>query len=403
MTTLHRPRELDASTANLARKLAPVLMLDSGEPFAPDTVGVTRLSVGEPSPSCPQIPTAPNGTSCVLEFAIWWAGDTPHNYDLEHIWIAVDTDGNGLFVSASAHGGVVDLPDAEWTDGRPAIYCVPGKRMFASTPDAIKALRNICSSGEGIAGILLNDMFAAQLSFVTPYDQFLAREYLRSLRPTPTFEFTRAAHLKEARFVSWDELALEIPRIIRDHCEDLRRRRRGLKAVFLDSGDTLINEMTEVFDPHHDGLVLSADPIDGALDLMDALRGRVPTALVADGRVKSFRNVHGALGFYDHFDARAISETVGVTKPHPLMFIDAMRKLGLRREDASGILMVGNNLHRDIRGARRLGIGTVWLNWNDRYDRTPQDPMDEADHEVRTPREVLALIESELATSGFSD
>ncbi|NIY72010.1 hypothetical protein HCZ30_06110 [Marivivens donghaensis] len=46
--------------------------------------------------------------------------------------------------------------------------------------------------------------------------------------------------------------------------------------------------------------------------------------------MQSFRNVHGALGFFDHFDARAISETVGVTKPHPLMFIDAMRKLGLR-------------------------------------------------------------------------
>ncbi|NIY72009.1 hypothetical protein HCZ30_06105 [Marivivens donghaensis] len=65
--------------------------------------------------------------------------------------------------------------------------------------------------------------------------------------------------------------------------------------------------------------------------------------------------------------------------------------------------MVGNNLHRDIRGARRLGIGTIWLNWNDRYDRTPLDPMDQADHEVRTPRDVLALIENELAASGFSD
>ncbi|NIY72011.1 hypothetical protein HCZ30_06115 [Marivivens donghaensis] len=273
MTTLHRPEELDAATARLARKLAPVLMLDSGEPFAPDTVGVTRLSVGEPSPSCPHIPTAPNSTTCVLEFAIWWAGagNTPHNYNLEHIWIAVDADGNGLSVSASARGGVVDLPDAEWTDGRPVIYCVPSKRMFASTPDAIKALRSTSASGEGI---LMNDMFAAQLSFVTPYDQFLVREDLRSLRPTPTFKLTLAAPLNEARFVSWDELALEIPHIIRDQCEDLRRRRRGLKAVFLDSGDTLIKEMTEVFDAQLEGLVLSAEPIDGTLDLMDALRGR---------------------------------------------------------------------------------------------------------------------------------
>ena len=98
-------------------------------------------------------------------------------------------------------------------------------------------------------------------------------------------------------------------------------------AVCLDCGDTLIDEGTEV---KTDGDVsLRADLIPGADTLLHALKQRgYPLALVADGPVATFHNNLGPYGLYDLFDAYAISEAVGVSKPDAAIFHHALRATG---------------------------------------------------------------------------
>ena len=96
----------------------------------------------------------------------------------------------------------------------------------------------------------------------------------------------------------------------------------SILAVLFDSGDTLVDEGTEIFDPA--GVVIRADLIPGAAQLIGELKRRgYRLGLVADGQAASFRNVLGLHGLYDRFDVHAISEQVGEMKSHPAIW--AMR------------------------------------------------------------------------------
>jgi len=64
------------------------------------------------------------------------------------------------------------------------------------------------------------------------------------------------------------------------------------------------------------------------------------------------------LGLTQYVDVLITSEEAGVEKPHPLMFLLALNKLGLRPSEA---MMVGDNPVADIEGAKALGIKTVLL------------------------------------------
>lgn len=404
--TALRPAMPEADALVLARRHAPLLRLDLRDPFRPDVVGVTRLAVGETSPSCHHVPPAPEGSAFVLEYAIWWDGDIQHLYELEHVWICFDATEQPLATFASAHGRLLDMAGAEHREGRPVLFCEPGKHAHAPTLEGILAHREgldrACTSGQRLTGILVQDKFRAELSALSPYDQYLGREYLRSLCFQPTYDYGVTVDLADLVYLSWSELRAEIPRFLRSQLEDLRRRRRGLKAVFLDSGDTLIDEESQIWDPEREGIVLQANAIPGADALMQGLAARgVPVALVADGRDESFRRVHGALGYWDMFEVKAISETSGICKPDPRMYLEAMRKLGLRQTDAAGIVMMGNNIKRDIRGANALGLTSVWLDWNTRYDRTPDSDLDRADHILRDPQALLDLVDRLTEESGW--
>lgn len=137
-------------------------------------------------------------------------------------------------------------------------------------------------------------------------------------------------------------------------------------VIFIDSGDTLIDEGTQVYD--QDGTVLRADIIEGADELLSYLHQKgYKIALVADGTWVSFQNVLKQNYLSQYFDAWVVSEIVGVQKPHANMFLEAMKKLNLSEEEKKYIVMIGNNLKKDIAGANRFGIISVWLSWSKRY------------------------------------
>lgn len=163
--------------------------------------------------------------------------------------------------------------------------------------------------------------------------------------------------------------------------------------IFTDSGDTIIDEATQVFD--HRGIVQEAEFIPGAKEVLEALHNQGYTiALVADGEAESFDNVYRKNGMGHCFSTSTISEIVGHQKPHVSMFEDAMTKQSLTEADKKRIVMIGNNLKKDIAGANRFGLISIWINWSPRYMLAPEAPEEVADYVVNTPEELLPLLES---------
>ncbi|MFC1974967.1 HAD family hydrolase [Chloroflexota bacterium] len=163
-------------------------------------------------------------------------------------------------------------------------------------------------------------------------------------------------------------------------------------AICLDCGDTLVDEGTEIKDER--GVVLQAELIPGAAEMIHELKRRgYQLALVADGPVGTFHNVLTAHELFDLFDALAISEAVGVDKPVSRMFTHALDQLDLTPKDYVRVVMVGNNLARDIKGANQLGLISVWLDWAPRRSKIPADALEVPQYTIKTPAELLPLIE----------
>ncbi len=161
--------------------------------------------------------------------------------------------------------------------------------------------------------------------------------------------------------------------------------------VFIDSGDTIIDESTQVLDER--GIVTHAGLVPGASEMLRTLhREGFLIALVADGECESFENVYRENGLGGCFDAWIISEAVGCQKPAALMFETAMQKLRLKDADKPRIVMIGNNLKKDVAGANRMGLTSVWLDWSPRYFHTVQEADWQPDYTVHTPMELIPLL-----------
>lgn len=162
--------------------------------------------------------------------------------------------------------------------------------------------------------------------------------------------------------------------------------------IFTDSGDTIIDEGTEV--RNDDGIVIHAELIPGAGETLKALydAGYV-IAMVADGEEQSFTNVYEENGLGYCFHTRTISELVGIQKPSKRIFSDAMEKNHLTKEDKKRVVMIGNNVKKDVAGANRFGITSILLDWSPRYDMNPSEESEVPDYTVHEPKELLSLIE----------
>ena len=165
-----------------------------------------------------------------------------------------------------------------------------------------------------------------------------------------------------------------------------------LLALCFDFGDTLVDEATEIKD---DLLVtLRAELIPGADQVLHELKRRsYRLALVADGWPATYSNVLKQHDLYHLFDAFAISEHLGVQKPDARMFVHALDRFSIGRQDYGRTVMVGNNLERDIKGANRLGMLSVWLDWAPRRPKVPADPSEIPQYTIKMPLDLLPLVE----------
>lgn len=165
-----------------------------------------------------------------------------------------------------------------------------------------------------------------------------------------------------------------------------------IRAIFFDSGDTIVDEGTEMKDGH--GVTQQASLIPGAADMVKAVKAHgYRLALVADGPAGTFYNTLGPAGLLALFDALAISELVGAEKPDPRIFLYALEQLKIAPAEYGQVIMVGNNLSRDVKGANELGLVSVWLDWAPRRSKIPADPSERPCYTIKTPLELLDLID----------
>ena len=165
-----------------------------------------------------------------------------------------------------------------------------------------------------------------------------------------------------------------------------------LSALLFDLGDTIMLEETEVKDDQ--GTTLRAELVPGMAEALRRLKARGHRlALVADTRPDTPANVLRQHGLYDLFDAFAISEVVGASKPDPRIFCAALDELGITVRDYGRVVMVGNNLDRDVVGANRLGLISVFIHINERRRTRPLTEDEAPRYTVTSARELIALIE----------
>ena len=142
--------------------------------------------------------------------------------------------------------------------------------------------------------------------------------------------------------------------------------RRALATEFL--GDpNLKQELSERIGPYWTHPVGTHFP--DALELFRTLHGRVRLAVVAN-QEKSTVEALTRDGFADYIDVWGISAAVGYEKPSPEFFHWALRECGSTPEHT---VHIGNRLDTDVRPARSLGIGAVWV----LRGEVPNPPTDE--------------------------
>lgn len=172
-------------------------------------------------------------------------------------------------------------------------------------------------------------------------------------------------------------------------------------VIFTDMGDTIIDEGSQVFALDNPRLVLWAECIPGAKEtLFQLYEEGFRIAMVADGIVPAFENLIAQHGFAPVFESKTVSKAVGEVKPSRKMFQTALERMHLTDGDKYRIIMIGNNIARDVAGANRFGIRSVLINWSPRYNYVPNADDEVPDYTVTDPRELIPLIhrlEEELA------
>jgi HAD superfamily hydrolase (TIGR01662 family) len=99
---------------------------------------------------------------------------------------------------------------------------------------------------------------------------------------------------------------------------------------------------------------------EGAERVLAGLAGRGYRLAVVSNytHAKAIHVSIARLGIRSYLQAVIVSGDIGVVKPHPAMFTEAARRIGIEVENC---VFVGDNLRADIAGAAAVGMRTVYM------------------------------------------
>jgi len=100
---------------------------------------------------------------------------------------------------------------------------------------------------------------------------------------------------------------------------------------------------------------------NGVKETIGQLRLKYHLAIISDGQSAYAVPELNAVGLFGSFDPVIISGDFGFRKPDPRLFENA---LSIMKMMPSEVLFVCNDIYRDVHGAQRLGIKTVFFRSN---------------------------------------
>ena len=121
------------------------------------------------------------------------------------------------------------------------------------------------------------------------------------------------------------------------------------------------------------------------LTLTGLARMGLKMAVVSDApRLPVWLRITG-LGLQHYFDAVITSDDAGFKKPHSKPFLMALEKLNVLPAEA---IMIGDWVERDMVGAKKVGLQTVFA----RYGDTAHTDESGADYEIDDISELLGIV-----------
>jgi putative hydrolase of the HAD superfamily len=99
----------------------------------------------------------------------------------------------------------------------------------------------------------------------------------------------------------------------------------------------------------------------GVEAVLGELREYYQLAAVSDGQSAWAVPELRAVGLFEYFNPVIVSGDLGYRKPDPRIFEAALAGMGLTAQE---VIFVGNDMHRDVFGAHRLGLKTVFFRSN---------------------------------------
>ena len=121
-------------------------------------------------------------------------------------------------------------------------------------------------------------------------------------------------------------------------------------------------------------------------EVLDVLRERYPLAIVTDAQSAYARGELHKVGLLGHFDPIVVSGDHGYRKPDRRLFQFALDGMGVA---AGNALYVGNDMYRDIFGAREAGMRTVMFD-SDQAAKAYLDCV--PDYTITEFRDLLAIL-----------
>ena len=178
-----------------------------------------------------------------------------------------------------------------------------------------------------------------------PYPEFDAAGIWRAIITTHGTDFTRALPAGKLQ---------QMPLFLAEMSRGISRRRLGLY-------------------PH-------------VREVLDILRERYPLALITDAQSTYARGELHKAGLHGYFDPVIVSGDHGYRKPDRRLFQLALDGMAAAAHNA---LYVGNDMHRDIHGARQAGLTTVLFD-SDQGQKTYRDCR--PDYTITDLRELLDIL-----------
>jgi 2-haloacid dehalogenase len=139
-------------------------------------------------------------------------------------------------------------------------------------------------------------------------------------------------------------------------------------------------------DQYLNQLSLRHDLIEGADTLLQMLEEKASLLLMTNG-IKEVQRSRLQLSAISHyFSDIIISDEVGVAKPDREIFNIAYLRMSAPQKNR--VLMIGDNLSSDIKGACDFGFRTCWFN----PQKKPADPGIKADFEISRLDQIRGLL-----------